>query len=107
MAHNFIIGIDLGGTNTKIGLLDKNLKLKNKVVFPTKKFAGRDNLINAISAGVIKLSKGYKILGIGIGLPGPVDSKKGIVHYFPNIRGFKNVHLGKIIRLKTGIFSIL
>lgn len=108
MMQNFIIGIDLGGTNTKIGLLTAKFKIKDKIIFPTQKFAGRDNLIDAVVSGVQSLLNKHKIKrtsvdGIGIGLPGPIDGRAGIVHYLPNIAGWRNVRLANIIRRKTGL----
>jgi glucokinase len=40
------------------------------------------------------------ILGIGIGLPGLIDTERGIVHFLPNIPGWKNVPLRQIIKKK-------
>ena len=48
----------------------------------------------------------FGILGIGLGLPGPIDIEKGEVHFFPNIPGWKAVGLRGILRrrLKVPIF---
>ncbi|MDP1852645.1 MAG: ROK family protein [Candidatus Omnitrophota bacterium] len=105
MSQDFIIGIDLGGTNTKIGLLDNRLKIKDKIIFSTQKFRGKECLINALLFYIQNLLNKHKIRkekvrGVGIGLPGPIDSQKGIVHYFPNIAGWKEVSLARIIRQK-------
>lgn len=108
MAQKAIIGIDLGGTNTKIGLLDIKFRIKDKVIFATKKFRAKHALINAICSNIQQLLNKHNlskkgVLGIGIGLPGPVNSQRGIVYYFPNIAGWKNVFLSKVIQRKTGI----
>lgn len=109
---DFIIGIDLGGTNTRIGLLDERFQLREKTVFSTGRFNDKDSLINALCISVLELLsrrniKREMVLGIGIGLPGPVDSQKGIVHYFPNIPGWRNVYLSRIIRRRTGIVTFI
>jgi len=41
-----------------------------------------------------------QVAGVGIGVPGPVDSEKGIVRYFPNIKGWKGVPLKSILERK-------
>jgi glucokinase len=43
---------------------------------------------------------------VGLGLPGPIDFEKGIVHFFPNIPGWKEVKLKNILekRLKLPVF---
>lgn len=108
MAKDFIIGIDLGGTNLKIALLDLNYKIRHKQVFDTGRFIKKDSLIAAIVASVNKIIQSRKlnkinILGIGLGLPGPIDARKGLVHFFPNIPGWKEVSLKDILERKLGL----
>ncbi len=108
MAKKFIIGIDLGGTNLKIALLDLKYRIKYKEFLTTKKFLTRDSLISAITSSINKIIqdrnlKRINILGIGLGLPGLVDCRRGFVHYFPNIPGWKEVNLKKIMERKLKI----
>ncbi len=108
MVKRFIIGIDLGGTNLKCALLDYNLKIKARSSFSTKSFSNKQRLISGIVDSINdfivsqKLIKG-SILGVGVGLPGPVDSIKGIVHFLPNIPGWKEVDLKRILEQKTNL----
>ena len=102
-----IFGIDLGATNIKFSLIYKG-RIISKKILPTRNFPSREDLIRALGhtieeilseANVLKKN----VLGIGIGLPGPIDSLKGIVHYFPNIPGWRNVRLRDILEKKTGL----
>ncbi|MFQ5680943.1 MAG: ROK family protein [Candidatus Omnitrophota bacterium] len=107
-AKRWIIGIDLGGTNTRIGLLDDALHIKGRVVSPTKKIINRERLLDFLSCAVDDLlsGRGLKrrdVCGIGMGLPGPVDARKGIVYYLPNIRGWRDVALAAVIKKRIGI----
>lgn len=111
MAKKFIAGIDLGGTNLKIALLDLNLRIRHKEVLNTRKFTNREGLISAIVDSVYKILKDNglsktDLLGVGLGLPGPIDFEKGIVHFFPNIPGWKEVKLKNILekKLKLPVF---
>jgi len=112
MAKKFIIGIDLGGTNLKVALLDLNCKIKDKEVLSTRSFLEKDDLILGILHAVNRfikynnLSKA-EILGVGLGLPGPVDAKAGIVHFFPNIPGWIEVPLRDILRKSLGLAVFL
>jgi len=106
--RKFILGIDLGATIVKIGLLDKDYRIKKKKRFFTQDFKDRESLIQRIIEEIKQILKENRIdvkdiIGVGLGLPGPVDFKKGKVFYFPNIKGFKNVPLGRIVQRKTGI----
>ena len=106
MVKKFIIAIDLGGTNLKCALLDSNLKIKARSSFNTKSFNNKHKLIQGITDSVESfiLSQRLKhssILGLGIGVPGPVDTLKGIVHFLPNIPGWTEVGLKRILENKT------
>jgi glucokinase len=106
MVKKFIIAIDLGGTNLKCALLGSNLKIKARSSFGTKSFDNKHKLIQGIADSVDSfiLSQKLKrsaILGVGIGVPGPVDTLAGIVHFLPNIPGWKEVGLKKILEQKT------
>jgi len=111
MAKRFIAGIDLGGTNLKIALLDLKYRIKYKDVLNTQRFTKKEDLISAIVDSVHKILKDNKLnrtnlLGVGLGLPGPIDYEKGIVHFFPNIPGWKEVKLKTILegKLRLPVF---
>lgn len=111
MPKKFIIAVDLGGTNLKLALLDLKYKLKFKKILKTQRFSKKEHLIEAILDAINELLKHNQlnkrhILGIGLGLPGPIDLKQGIVHFFPNIPGWKEVNLKNILeaRLKFPAF---
>jgi len=108
MAKKFVIGIDLGGTNLKIGVLDLKHKLFAKEVLSTRNFSRKERLISAIidSIKTIIKNNGIKkaeVLGVGLGLPGPIDVEHGIVHYLPNIPGWKEVNLKKILEKELNL----
>ena len=108
MTAKYIIGIDLGGTNLKSALLDFKYKILRKEVFNTQDFIKKERLIQAILDSIHRILK-YKnlnkrqILGIGLGLPGPIDVKRGLVHFFPNIAGWKEVNLKNILEKRLGL----
>ena len=108
MTAKYIIGIDLGGTNLKSALLDLKYKILRKEVFNTQDFIKKERLIQAILDSIHRILK-YKnlntrqILGIGLGLPGPIDVKRGLVHFFPNIAGWKEVNLKNILEKRLGL----
>jgi len=107
MDKKYSAGIDLGATNIKAGLILGNKILVKKVV-PTADFPSREKLINALCEQTNQLLKQSgvsknNLAGIGIGVPGPVDSIRGIVRYFPNIKGWHNVALKQILQKKTGL----
>lgn len=107
----YIIGVDLGGTNLKVALLNLKYKIKDKLILNTRDFSKKEALIFAIVDSINRIIENNRlnrinILGIGLGLPGPIDVKKGIVNFFPNIPGWREVNLKKILekRLRLPIF---
>lgn len=108
----FIIGVDVGGTNIKIGLLDPSGRIYRKKSLSTNDFPGKKSLINGLIGGIrqilgeSKVKRG-SVLGIGIGTPGLVDSSRGVIHYLVNIKGFREVPLKQIIEHELKIPAFL
>ncbi|MDD5595265.1 MAG: ROK family protein [Candidatus Omnitrophica bacterium] len=108
MVKNYIITIDLGGTNLRIALLNLKYRIIAKKVLSTRRFHKKESLILAIVESVKDFLKSSnlsnrQILGLGLGLPGPIDAEKGLVHFFPNIPGWKEVHLKSILQKKLNL----
>ena len=108
MKEKFIVSIDLGATNLKLAILNQQYKIIAKKTLTTQTLGSFPELINSIVASVKKLIKACQlnkkdILGLGLGVPGPVDINKGIIHFLPNIPGCKNIRLGHILNRKLGL----
>ena len=102
--EKYAIGVDLGGTNIKIGIVSYKGKLVKSISIKTEADGGPKKVIANIIKGIelILVKNKLKIQGIGIGCPGVVSTKKGIVENAPNLPGWKNVKLGPIIKNKFG-----
>tara|TARA_Y100000310_G_scaffold327248_1_gene393289 strand:+ start:361 stop:1173 length:813 start_codon:yes stop_codon:yes gene_type:complete len=93
MVESKIIGIDLGGTNLRVGLVRNNKVVKYiKIKTPKTAQGIVDNLINYIEQ---VMSKDVK--GIGVSSPGPLEN--GIIKNPPNLP-FKNYNLKKVLEKK-------
>ncbi|MEE9525378.1 MAG: ROK family protein [Candidatus Woesearchaeota archaeon] len=87
-----IIGVDIGGTEIKAGLVSGKRILKKAIINTGKnKKEVIKNLIKCISVVFDK-----KVKGIGIGSPGPADYEKGVVGNTPNLN-LKGVNLKKVL----------
>jgi glucokinase len=98
-AVKYTIGVDLGGTSVKIGIVSDKGKISRKLSLETHSSEGPDAVVEQIKKGITEILKKSKkkIYGIGIGSPGVVTSKKGIVQNPPNFPGWEKVSLGKLI----------
>jgi glucokinase len=102
------IGVDIGGTSVKLGLVSTQGKLLSQDAFITQAAGHRRNFLDILSAHISELARfarrsGWSVLGAGIGAPGPIDVEKGFVYFFPNIPGWKNTPLRDWLRKRLGI----
>jgi len=96
MTLKYYLGIDLGGTNIKTGVVDENAKVYSKVSIATGAVGGPDEVLKrmcqageqAIQEAGLKRSD---ISAVGIGAPGNLSHKKGIIIAPPNLPGWRNV----------------
>ncbi|HVO73053.1 MAG TPA: ROK family protein [Ignavibacteriaceae bacterium] len=98
------IGVDLGGTNIKVGIVSSEGKTIKKTSLITEAEKGPDNVINQIKKGIYSILSGNEIRlkGIGIGAPGVVTLETGTVQNPPNFPGWEKIELGKIIKKEFG-----
>lgn len=101
----YAIGIDLGGTFIKGGIVDKSGNIIFKDKTPTEANKGAEKIAENIALLCEKLLKkaGLKNeeVQIGIGAPGFVDSEKGIVVLAENL-GWENFPIAKILQERIG-----
>lgn len=105
MRSELAIGIDLGGTNIKGGLLDRDARLVEHESIETQADGGRDHVIERI-VGLIELLRQRShgpVAGVGIGAPGPMSHRDGIIHQAPNLPGWKAVPIRDILARRTGL----
>lgn len=105
------IGVDIGGTNVKYGLVGSNGRILFRDHFPTGGVPGRAGMLKAVSDCVRRLAslagtRKWRLLGVGVGAPGPIDVERGFIYFLPNIRGWKNTALKTQLekRLKLPVF---
>lgn len=98
------LGIDIGGTNVKFGVVD-NLQIIFKSDIPTGAKREDTEIVNDIIQECKKIIEKYpNITKIGIGSPGGIDSDNGIIRGAANIN-FKDTPICSMITEATGIPS--
>ena len=110
----FVLGIDIGGTNLVVGSVAEDggslLALGSE---PTLAEAGATAVVDrlvALAERTIAQTRrevpGAEILGVGVGAPGPLDTKSGVVLLTPNL-GWVNMPLRRIIHDRLGLPAAL
>lgn len=90
MSKKALIGIDLGGTNIKVGLVDPSGQLIGVNEGPTHVEEGAHSVLSRMAQMAKQIAKDHyidwaDISGVGVGIPGFIDMKKGIVVLAPNL----------------------
>ncbi len=96
MAHQLAIGVDLGGTTVKTGLVSSNGTIIAQSKLPTLAEEGPNAVIGQIVRSIQEVlphAKGASLAGIGIGAPGLVQNPGGIVKSPPNMKDWDVVPL--------------
>ena len=104
---DYYVGIDLGGTNTKIGLLNIEGDILKSSIIKTLSSEGVDKTMERIWGVIQELAKETNInvediKGIGMGIPGPVE-EQSIVAFFANFPWGTNVNIKEKLEKITGI----
>lgn len=98
----YIIGLDLGGTKISCAVADLKGEIVKQYTIPTLANLGEEKVMNRIISVIDKIIKESKInineiQAIGVGAPGPLDIKNGIIITTPNLP-FKNFNIIKPIK---------
>lgn len=96
------IGIDLGGTNIKLGLLADDLSVVDRLKVPTESETNSETVMANLSDGIQQLFitnhiSANDIQTIGIGVPGQMDIQKGLSIFSPNFSNWANVPVAQLI----------
>lgn len=101
MKYNNVIGVDLGGTNMRAGLVQNSELIKKsacRVPVTDNAFEVTQALINTIKDVI-----NPQVEGIGIGVPSLVKAGEGIVYDVQNIPSWKKIHLKEILEEEFGL----
>ncbi len=103
----FGIGIDLGGTFIKGGVVDGEGKILLSDKIPTECDRGAEHVAERIASLTTDLIaragvKKEEVRGVGIGSPGMIDSARGVVVYSNNLR-WKDFAIGETVEKRIGL----
>ena len=101
------IGIDIRGHKTRIGLVDVQYQLLDSVSLDTRADCPAEEFLSEIADRSMALLEKHdipvdQVIGIGVGVPGTVDRKNGIVRYSNNM-GWSQVNVAQAISRKIPV----
>ena len=102
-----VIGIDLGGTNVRVAKITENGEVLQELKSPSYGMEGPEKVTSNI-IDLVKQIEDYKsCVGIGVGVPGPVDTVNRVMKLSSNLKGFTDYPLAKIMEEELGLPTYL
>lgn len=101
MKNKIILGVDLGGTNVRVGRVS-NQEISDLYSSRISSNEAEEKVIEEVVSS-IRNCFDESVAGIGIGVPGVVDVEKGIVYDVQNIPSWKEVPLGEIVKKEFNV----
>ncbi|MCX7642020.1 MAG: ROK family protein [Elusimicrobiales bacterium] len=89
------IGVDVGGTEIKIAVVNKNLEVLCSDKFPTPLSNGYNYFVKKTAKIIKNFISKYKANKICFAIAGDVDSEKGILRFAPNLCNWENKNIKK------------
>ena len=106
------IGIDLGGTKIATALVDAEGKIRARDLRKTQAAEGQpavvERMVDAASRVIAQAGVALpQIMAVGVGAPGPINTKAGLVTTPANLPGWRNVPLKQLVEEALGIPTFL
>jgi glucokinase len=104
------IGLDLGGTNLRAAAIDANGKMLDKVEGKTQYSEGREAILTDMVAAIETIRQRYSggsLAGIGVGVPGFISMKEGVIANCNNIPSLENFPIRDELSRRLGTTVIL
>ncbi len=98
---SLVIGVDLGGTQIRVGLVREDGRVLRREALPTQPQEGRDAVVWRIVQLVRSVSAKVgidEVAGVGVAAPGPVNLHSGVVRLAPNLEGWVDVPLQRLLQ---------
>jgi glucokinase len=102
-----VIGVDLGGTNIKLGRYTREGNCLTSLKIATPQPSSPDPVIAEIAAAIRELDPGQEAIALGVGTPGPADVKGRIAKLAINLPGWVNVPLADRLEALTGLPTVV
>ncbi len=110
LVNEYSIGLDLGGTNLRAAAIDRSGTILDKVSGSTQFSAGREAVMEEMVGAISRIREKYGVsglAGIGIGVPGFIDFREGIIRNSNNLPFLENFPIRAELQKRLASFVIL
>ncbi len=102
-AGEMIAGIDLGGTQVRVALARVNGQIVASTRTRTADVDRPRTFVEWAASSIASLDRGRRVRSVAVGAPGPVNPKAGVLVNPPNLHGWRNVPLARMLSAGTGV----
>ena len=107
MIMKYAIGADLGGTNFRAAAISEKGTISHRVKVPSGASIGRKHVTNLIISHINEIKEKLKggdhsVVGVGIGIPGIVNSDQGIVYQSPHFPDWRKFDVRSVLEKGIG-----
>jgi len=102
----YYVGVDVGGTNIKAGLVDESGMVCESRQIPTSEDS-IDALVSSIATLVEQFRAANAIDAVGVGVAGLLSHSTGIMETSPNIACLEGVNLGALVSERLGMLIVV
>ena len=108
MMKRWIVGLDIGGTKIAVSLGTKNGKILGKEIFSSGNGRKVHESVNQIQAAISELLSRHKLttrklMGIGIAVPGAIDSRRQTIQKSPNLPSWEGFPIKSVLARRFGV----
>jgi glucokinase len=106
--REYLIGVDLGGTKVLVALINAKGRIVAEKKMPTEAEQGPEKVIARIAKTIKAVIKeadiaAKEIIAVGVGAPGPLNPETGIILNAPNLPGWREIPLAKMLEKETDL----
>jgi glucokinase len=100
------LGLDLGGTKIAAAVVEDGKILSRKQAKTPQ--TGLDDVVDAlVTLSNDLLGKHHDVSALGVGVPGPLDFKKGRIRFTPNIAGLEDAPIVSLLEKRLNLKVVL
>lgn len=99
----YAVGIDLGGTNIKAALVEREAGIVRQLSIRTEAAGGPEHVLDRIARVADQVAAEQPAVGIGIGSPGLIDLDRRRISTPPNLPGWETVEVAAALEQRCGI----
>ena len=101
------IGVDIGGTNTKLIVMNSGNEVLYEGRFDTSPDRGPESFIKELMESVKRLKEEWDPVSVGIGAAGDVDPERGVIRFSPNLNRWRDLAVTRPIEKSVGLPCVL